>query len=75
MSSSFDYFVNGNPYSTIKPELTLTDLLNDAGFSADQVFLESKDGRIYEDPHEFVQVHPGKQFQTKNEKERRPLQR
>ena len=65
MSSSIDYFVNGKPYSTTKPELTLADLLNDAGFSADRVFLESSDGRIYEDPGELVQIHSGEQFLTK----------
>ncbi len=65
MSSSIDYFVNGKLFSTTKPELTLTDLLDDAGFSADRVFLELSDGRIYESPDELVQIHSGEQHLTK----------
>ena len=60
------------PFTTRKPELTVSEVLALRGVPDDLFFLLSENGTDYRDPSEVVQIHQGDRFATRKRDDARP---
>ena len=72
MTKDIDYFVDDKPFTTRKPELTVSDVLALRGVPVDVFFLLSQDGTEYRDPDGIVHIHEGDRFTTRKRDDARP---
>ena len=67
-----EFFVDDKPFTTRKPELTVSEVLALRGVPDDLFFLLSENGTDYRDPSEIVQIHQGDRFATRKRDDARP---
>ena len=71
-NKDIDFFVDGKPFTTRKPELTVSDVLALRGVPHELYFLSSESGVEYRDPGEIVTIHQGDRFETRKRADGRP---
>ena len=71
-NKDIDFFVDDKPFTTQKPELTVSDVLALRDVPTDLFFLLSENGTEHRDPDEIVQIHQGDRFATRKRDDARP---
>jgi hypothetical protein len=64
LRKTITYYVNGEPQTTTQDELTVREILSDAGFTPADEYRLTRDegGHVYEDYNEEVPLHENEKF-------------
>lgn len=65
MGKNTTYFVDGKPFATDEDELTVADVLKQAGMPGERFSVVSEEGAEYRDPSERIAIREGDKFQVK----------
>ena len=73
MNKDIEFLIDGKPFVTAKPELTVAEMLARAGYSSDRYSVVSDDGTEYREPETTIEIHTGDKFETKKRDDARPV--